>query len=442
MSSEIISRRKGLLALSPIAVFLFLYLAVSLIIGDFYKMPLSIAFIVAAMWALFTTPTANLSKRIEIFSKGAAKSDILYMVWIFILAGAFSALAKGTGSIDVTVDLVLSIIPSELIIPGLFIAACFISLSIGTSVGTVVALTPFACELATTTGGDIAFLVAVVLGGSFFGDNLSFISDTTIAATRSQNCKMSDKFKTNLWIAIPAAITALFAYSFSGNSGIGEYHHLANTSTSAMLILPYIIVIITAAFGLNVLVVLTLGIISAVTISFFYTDISLINMCGLLGEGIDSMGNLIVVTLLAAGLLELIKFNGGIQFIIQWLTRHISGKKGSQFSIALLVSIVNLCTANNTIAIITVGEIAKNISIRFNLDPRKVASILDTCSCIVQCIIPYGAQTLLAAGIAKVAPISFLPYLYYAWLLLIMVVVSILFNFPKKYTKENTLTKE
>lgn len=429
---------RGLLALSPIVVFLLLYVAVSVIIGDFYKMPLSIAFIIASMWALLLMPRMKVAERIEIFSSGAANSNILYMIWIFILAGAFSALAKGVGAIDATVNLTLSVLPASFLVPGLFVVTCFISMSIGTSVGTVVALTPFAVQLAHSTGSPVAYMVAVVLGGSFFGDNLSFISDTTIAATRSLHVKMNDKFKTNLWIALPAALVVLTVYIITSGQQLGETVPVQAVDASQwVLIVPYLIVIVTAMIGINVTVVLTLGIIACIVIALAMSSVTagLIDMCGLMGDGIAGMSDLIIVTLLAAGMLEVISYNGGITYIIQVLTRHISGQRGAQAVTALLVSLVNVCTANNTIAIITVGKIARQVALRFGIDPRKSASLLDTCSCIVQCIIPYGAQTLMAAGLAKMSPVSFLPYLYYCWALAAMVVLSIIFNSPHSGSK-------
>lgn len=423
-STQRVPTRRGLLALSPIAVFLSLYVAVSVIIGDFYAMPLSIAFVVAAMWALATLPRMPMKERIEIFSNGASNTNILYMIWIFVLAGAFSALAKGVGAIDATVELTLSFLPARLLLPGLFVTACFISMSIGTSVGTIVALTPFACQVAQTTGAHTALLVSVVLGGSFFGDNLSFISDTTIAATRSLRVQMNDKFKANLRIVLPAALVVLVLYFFQGatiDAGTVE----PGIGTSWLLVLPYLLVIAAAIAGMNVLLVLTLGITACMVLALCLGGTGLMAMCGLMGDGIKGMSDLIVVTLLAAGLLEVINYNGGIRYLIQLLTGRIGGSRGAQASIALLVSVVNVCTANNTIAIITTGSIARSIGQRYGIDPRKTASLLDTCSCIVQCIIPYGAQTLLAAGLAGLAPVAFLPYHYYAWALAVMVAVSI-----------------
>ena len=422
------TKARGFLAISPILIFLLFYLGSSIAIGDFYKVPISVAFIVAVIWAIITTRSNTLTYKIEIFSKGAANTNILYMIWIFILAGAFASLAKGIGAIDATVSLTLNTLPQQLIIPGIFLSACFISVSIGTSVGTVVALTPFATGIAADLGADASFFVAAVIGGSFFGDNLSFISDTTIAATRSQDCPMSDKFKANIWIAAPAALLTLIVYIIIGQTATSIP---ISSTTNSLLIIPYLVVIVMAAIGINVLVVLIMGIIVSAIIALLCTKHGLLNMMLFMGEGITSMGDLIVVTLLASGLLGLIKHNGGITCIIQWLTRHINGARGAQSCIALLVSIVNLCTANNTIAIITVGELSKRISNQFKLQPRKVASILDTCSCIVQSIIPYGAQALLAAGLSQLSPVSFTRYMFYTMFLVLMVALSIIFRFPR-----------
>ncbi|MCM1503871.1 MAG: Na+/H+ antiporter NhaC family protein [Muribaculum sp.] len=422
-----ITWRRGLVAISPIVVFLVFYLAVSIIIGDFYKMPIAVALLVASAWAVAIMRGTPLSKRVEVFSRDAGSSNVMYMVWIFILAGAFAALAKATGSVEATVNLALRWLPAEMLIPGLFLAACFISLSIGTSVGTVVALTPLAVQLAASESESVAFFVAVVIGGAFFGDNLSFISDTTIAATRTQGCRMNDKFKANLWIALPAAVGSLFLYAVLGShapnpEALGE--------SNSWLIMPYLTIIVTALAGVNVTVVLAIGIIVAFALGI-WLGYDAITLFGFMGEGIDSVGNLVIITLLAAGMLGLIKAAGGIQYILQVLTARIKGKRGAQCAIALLVSIVNLCTANNTVAIITVGSLSRDISRRYGIDPRKSASILDSCSCIVQSIIPYGAQTLLATSLAGISPVAPWPYLYYPWMLAIMVALSIIFRFPR-----------
>jgi Na+/H+ antiporter NhaC len=412
----------GLLALSPIIVFLLFYLVTSFVIGDFYKMPLSVAFLIASAWSMIIAKGIPLSTRIEIFSKEAGQPNVIYMMWIFILAGAFASIAKNIGAIDATVALTLRYLPAEFIIPGLFLAACFISLSIGTSVGTVVALAPLASDIAVQSGGNVSFFVAIILGGAFFGDNLSFISDTTIAATRSQGCKMNDKFKANILIALPAAVITLIVYVVMGTH-VNDFS--ASSDVNYWLIIPYFVIIILALIGLNVTVVLVCGIISTIILASIF-GISLLDMADYAGKGIDSMGELIIVTLLAAGMLGMIKYCGGITYLLNKLTSKISGARGAQAIIAILVGLVNICTANNTIAIITVGSLAKDIATRFGVTARKTASLLDTCSCIVQSLIPYGAQALLASTLTGIAPSSMLPYLYYPWALTFVVIISII----------------
>ena len=423
-----VSVGKGLLSLSPVVLFLLLYLAVSAVIGDFYKIPIAVALAAACIWSIAVFRGRSLTERIEVFSRSAGHSDILYMVWIFILAGAFASLAREIGAVEATVSMTLHIFPAEFIVPGLFLAACFISLSIGTSVGTVVALSPLAAEIAAESGGNTPFIVAAVLGGAFFGDNLSFISDTTIAATRTQGCNTGDKFRANLWLAVPAACVTLAAY-MAIPSGIGEVS--AEATDRPWLVLPYLIIIAMAVCSINVTVVLCCGI--AATLLLGLTGgTSATDMLGFMGGGIDSMGNLIIITLLAAGMLGVVKATGGISFLLQALPRHTSGKRGAQTCIAVLVAAVNVCTANNTVAIITSGSISRDIAERFGLDPRKTASLLDTCSCITQCLIPYGAQTLLATSLAGITPAEPWRYLIYPWALAVCVTLSIIFGFPRK----------
>ncbi len=425
-----IPARRGLLAISPILVFLFFYLAVSVIIGDFYKMPIAVALLLGSAWAVVIMHGKPLSERVEIFSRDAGSSNVMYMVWIFILAGAFAAVAREIGAIEATVHLALRFLPVEMLIPGLFAAACFISLAIGTSVGTVVALTPLAVELAQSESGNVPFFVAVVLGGAFFGDNLSFISDTTIAATRTQGCRMRDKFRVNLWIALPAAVASLILYVILGV----QLPDMAGLSDSnPLLVAPYMLIILLALAGLNVTVVLSIGIVAAIILGLF-TGHDIISLFGFMGRGIDSVGQLIIITLLAAGMLGLIKAAGGIDYILQVLTRRIRGPRGAQAGIALVVGLVNLCTANNTVAIITVGQLASSLSKRFGVDPRKAASLLDTSSCIVQSLIPYGAQTLLATSLASISPVATWPYLYYPWALAVFLILSVVFRFPRLAT--------
>lgn len=418
---ERISAGRGLLAVSPIALFLMLYLAVSVAIGDFYKMPIIVALLIASAWAVLIMRGQPLLRRIETFSAEAGSSNVMYMIWIFILAGAFAALAKMTGSAEATVSLALRYMPEELIVPGLFLSACLISLAVGTSVGTVVALTPLVVEMTGSDPAATPFLVAVVLGGAFFGDNLSFISDTTIAATRTQGCDMRDKFRANVIIVVPAAIVTLVLYMAIGVEGL---HLAAPADASPWLVLPYIVVIVCAICGINVMVVLTLGIITSLA-QGLWIGFGCLELFGFMGQGMESMGQLTLITLMAAGMLGLIKALGGISYIMQTLTSRIRGARGAQASIAALVSIVNLCTANNTVAIITVGELAKNISRHYGIAPRKSASLLDTCSCITQALIPYGAQTLMAVGIAGLTPTAPWPYLYYPWVLIVFTIISI-----------------
>jgi Na+/H+ antiporter NhaC len=353
------------------------------------------------------------------------------MIWIFILAGAFAQSAKDIGSIDATVNLTLQCLPANLLLAGFFLASCFISLSIGTSVGTIVALTPVVAGIAEKTDMNMAFMTAIVVGGAFFGDNLSFISDTTIAATRTQGCAMRDKFRVNFLIVMPAALLVLVYYIFAGMDV--EVSH-EPVSIEWLKVLPYLIVLVSAFMGMNVALVLVLGIVSTGVIGLLTGSLTFFDWFASMGNGITGMGELIIVTLLAGGMLELIRYNGGIAYILYVLTRRIEGKRGAELCIATLVSIANVCTANNTIAIITVGPLAKDIAGKYGVDNRKSASILDTFSCVVQGIIPYGAQLLIASKLASLSPISIIGYLYYPMCVGVIAIVCILLRYPKKYS--------
>ena len=423
--------RKGLLALSPLMVFILLYLVTSIIARDFYKVPITVAFMAASMYAVVMSGGIPLRQRIDIYSRGAAKGQMMLMIWIFILAGAFAHTAKVMGAIDATVNMALTFLPANMLLAGLFLAACFISVSVGTSVGTIVALTPIAAGVAEQTGTSIPLLTAVVVGGSFFGDNLSFISDTTIIATSTQGCKLSDKFRVNSFIVVPAAIVILIVYLFMG-ANISAPQQIPEVAY--LKVLPYLLVLITAILGMNVMAVLSLGIILTGCIGIADGSFDVFGWMGAMGEGITGMGELIIITMMAGGLLEIIKHNGGIDFIIDRLTRHVSTKRGAEMAVAALVSVVDFCTANNTVAIITVGGIAKRIADRFGVDNRKCASILDTFSCTVQGLIPYGAQMLMAAGLAQLNPISILPYLYYPFAIGMAALLSIWLRYPKRYS--------
>ena len=423
--------KKGLLALSPLVVFIVLYLVTSIVAGDFYKVPITVAFMVASMYAFTIDGGMPLPQRIDIYSQGASTNQMMLMVWIFVLAGAFASSAKAMGCIDATVNLTLWLLPPQMLLAGLFLAACFISLSIGTSVGTIVALTPIAAGIATQTGMSVAFLTAIVVGGSFFGDNLSFISDTTIAATQTQNCKLSDKFRVNSYIVMPVALVVLIAYICMG----ADVHApSAALTVEPVKVVPYLLVLITAVFGMNVMAVLTLGLILTGVMGILSGSYDLYGWFGAMGSGIVDMGELIIITMMAGGLLELIRQRGGIDFIINTLTRRVNGKRGAELSIATLVSIVNVCTANNTVAILTVGGIAKHIGDRYGLDNRKCASILDTFSCFTQGLLPYGAQILMAAGLASINPVSIIPYLYYTFTLGVAALLAIIFRYPRRYS--------
>ncbi len=424
------SNKKGLIALSPLIVFIGLYLITSIIANDFYAVPISVAFLISSIYAVAISRGSTLSQRIVTFSRGAGTENIMQMLWIFVLAGAFANTAREIGCIDSTVNLMLRILPGNMVLSGLFLATCIISLSIGTSVGTIVALVPIAAGLAEGTDTSVSLMTAVVVGGAFFGDNLSFISDTTIAATSSQGCKMSDKFKANSFIAIPAAIVILVLYSIMGLDICSPNGALP---TNYIKILPYAAVLITAFMGFNVMTVLTIGIALTGIIGFADGSYNLYGWFGAMGKGVLDMSELIIITMLAGGLFEVIRSQGGIDYIIQKITRHIHGKRGAEFVIGSLVALADVCTANNTVAIITVGGIAKKISDAYGVNNRRTASILDTAACFMQGIIPYGAQILMAAGLAKLNPIDILPYLYYPLVLGFITVLSIIFRFPKKY---------
>ena len=415
----------GLLALSPVLVFLAVYLVSSLLSGDFYKIPVSAAFLLASAYAVAITPEKGINRRLAIFSGGAGHPNVLLMIWIFILAGAFAETAKEIGAINATVHFALHVIPGKMLFAGFFLTACFVSFAMGTSVGTIVALVPITTGIAGETGMDPAQLTAVIVGGAFFGDNLSFISDTTIAATRAAGCEMRDKFKANLLIVLPAFVVVLLIYLLQGQT----VSTIPQASVSQWYkLLPYLLVICTALCGLNVTLVLGLGILANALLGFVTGTMGWSSMLVSIGSGISGMADLIIVTLLAGGMLALIRHNGGLDYLVEILTRRIKGPGMAQLSIAALVSLANLCTANNTIAIITSGEIAKRISDRFGISPQRTASLLDTFSCVVQGVIPYGAQLLMASGLAGISALEIIPRLYYPFALAVSALFFIMIN--------------
>lgn len=435
------SNKKGLLALSPLFLLIVLIVAFTAYsVDSSHKdtcLSLTVAFMISSIYAVAISGGMPVKKRVDTYSKGAGANNLMLMLWIYVLAGSFAASAKAMGAVDATVNLALSILPASMILPGLFLAACFISVSIGTSVGTVVALVPIAAGLAHSMDANVGMMTAIIVGGAYFGDNLSFISDTTVVATQTQNCKMSDKFKVNSMIVVPAAVLVLIAYSVMG-IGLQAPTHISEVEY--MKVLPYLIVLITAIAGMNVMAVLTLGTLlcGAIGIGSHLIGASgsydLFGWFAAMGNGIIGMGELIIIAMMAGGMLEIIRENGGIDFIINKITAHVNSKRGAELSIAALVSMVNICTANNTVAILTVGNISKKIGDRFGVDNRKAASILDTFSCMVQGLIPYGVQMLLAAGLANLSPMDILPYLYYPLAIGVAALLAILFRYPKRFS--------
>ena len=435
------SNKKGLLALSPLFLLIVLIVAFTVYSVDAShkdtNLSLTVAFMISSIYAIAISGGMPIKSRVDTYSKGAGANNLMLMLWIYVLAGSFAASAKAMGAVDATVNLALSILPASMILPGLFLAACFISVSIGTSVGTVVALVPIAAGLAHSMDANVGMMTAIIVGGAYFGDNLSFISDTTVVATQTQNCKMSDKFKVNSMIVVPAAVLVLIAYSVMG-IGLQAPTHI--NEVEYMKVLPYLIVLITAIAGMNVMAVLTLGTLlcGAIGIGSHLMGASgsydLFGWFAAMGNGIIGMGELIIIAMMAGGMLEIIRENGGIDFIINKITAHVNSKRGAELSIAALVSMVNICTANNTVAILTVGNISKKIGDRFGVDNRKAASILDTFSCMVQGLIPYGVQMLLAAGLANLSPMDILPYLYYPLAIGVAALLAILFRYPKRFS--------
>lgn len=435
------SNKKGLLALSPLFLLIVLIVAFTVYSVDSShqdtSLSLTVAFMISSIYAVAISGGMPVRKRVDTYSKGAGANNLMLMLWIYVLAGSFAASAKAMGAVDATVNLALSILPASMILPGLFLAACFISVSIGTSVGTVVALVPIAAGLAHSMDANVGMMTAIIVGGAYFGDNLSFISDTTVVATQTQNCKMSDKFKVNSMIVVPAAVLVLIAYSVMG-VGLQAPTHI--NEVEYMKVLPYLIVLFTAIAGMNVMAVLTLGTLlcGAIGIGSHLLGASgsydLFGWFSAMGNGIIGMGELIIIAMMAGGMLEIIRENGGIDFIINKITAHVNSKRGAELSIAALVSMVNICTANNTVAILTVGNISKKIGDRFGVDNRKAASILDTFSCMVQGLIPYGVQMLLAAGLANLSPMDILPYLYYPLAIGVAALLAILLRYPRRYS--------
>ena len=418
--------KKGLLALAPIVAMILLLVAFSVYYGGVSNAPLLLIFVLTAIVAVAVTRGLPLKERVAVFSRGAGSPNLLLMVWIFMLAGAFAASAKDMGAAGAMVDLTLRILPARFALTGLFLAACLTSLCMGTSVGTIVALMPIAAGLADKTSLALPLVAAAVVGGAFFGDNLSFISDTTIVSTQSQGCRLSDKFRFNVRMVMPVAVLVTALYVCLG-AGAGEVSFdLQSSAISFVKIIPYVVVLITAACGVNVLVVLSIG--NLLTCVTGMLDGSYDFMGWIAGtlNGVMGMAELILISMLAGGIFALISHNGGLDYMINLITRRVRSRAGAEWSICGLVAFANVCTANNTIAILSVGDIAKRVAEQFEIDPRRSASLLDTTSCCVQGLLPYGAQLLMASGLAGISAMSIVPYLFYPMLLAVAVAITIL----------------
>jgi len=408
-------------AFSPLLFFFVAYVGGSILLHDFYAIPIIVAFVAASLYALFVFRTKPFNNIVMAFARGAGNENIMYMILIFILAGAFASLAKSIGAIDATVNLCLYFLPTSLLLPGLFIATCLVSMSIGTSVGSIVAMVPLAAGLATQTGNSVALYTACIVGGAFFGDNLSFISDTTIVATRTQGIAMHEKFKANLRIVLPAALIAMVIYAVIG-FGSSATHSV--DAPDIVRVLPYLVVLVTAICGFNVIVVLAIGLLLCSALALGLYSLTITSVMQSVDSGVKAMCELIVVTMLAGGLMEMVCINGGIDSLMNKISRRIKNRQGAELSIGALVVLADFCTANNTIAILTVSSIAKQIAERFGIAPQRVASLLDTWSCFAQSLIPYGAQLLIASGLAGIAPTQIIQFLFYPFVLALVTLGS------------------
>ena len=419
-------------ALLPILVFLVLFIGSGIIMKDFYAMPTIVAFLIALAVAFFQNPSLKFNDKIKACAKGVGDDNVITMCLIFLAAGAFSGAVSAAGGVDSTVNLGLSLIPSQFAVVGLFLIGCFISVSMGTSVGTIVALAPIAVGISEATGFNMALCLAAVVSGAMFGDNLSMISDTTIAAVRTQGCEMSDKFKMNFLIVLPAAIVTAIIYFVSTLGGassvaIGDYNILQ--------VIPYLLVLGGALAGINVFVVLIVGTVTSVAAGLITGTMTAATVFSSIGSGVTGMYDITVISITVAAISALVKEYGGIDFVLNFIKNRTRTKKGAMLSIGALVLGVDLSTANNTIAIVLAGPIAKEISDEFGIDPRRSASLLDIFASVGQGLIPYGAQMLYAAAAAGISTYALIPYAFYPILMLICALGFIFFVPEKKAGK-------
>lgn len=445
--AEIRSAHPGWSIFLPFITFVVFYLGLSLVLNDFYAVPMPIAFLVAGATALLMNHRQSFGVKIDNFCHGMGDSKIMMMVLIFLLAGAFAQVCMDMGAVQAAVTLAQNAIPPSLLLCGTFVVACFISLAIGTSCGTIAALTPIAASLAGTAGGVPEMLLGAVVGGAMFGDNLSMISDTTIAATRTQNVQMRDKFFTNIKMVMPAAVVVILIYVMFGREGV-DFAPPEIATAHFVLVFPYVLVLLLALCGANVMAALFIGaVVAAIIGACVPGDFSLVNALKSSGKGALAMGETLTVALLAGGVLKTINSNGGVQFLLDKVERFIRGSRTCELGTALIVSLVNLLTANNTVAIIIAGPVAKDLSSRYNCEPKRIAGILDVASCVVQGVIPYGAQILMAVGTAKTvgldtSPMLVIKYLFYPMLMAVALLAYIALNGKTGKRQAATLTTD
>lgn len=414
------------IALLPIGVFLIIFLGAGIVFQDFYAMPAIVAFLIALFVAFLQNKELSFNKKIEVIAKGVGEENIITMSLIFLCAGGFSGAVTAAGGVDSTVNLGLSLIPAHFAVAGLFLIGCFISVSMGTSMGTIAALAPIAVGISEKTGFALSICIGAVVCGAMFGDNLSMISDTTIAAVKTQGCEMKDKFKANFFIVLPAAIITVLIFWFATRDM--NFHLEENLSYSLWEVLPYMVVLLGALIGINVFVVLISGIVISLIVGVSMGHIALSEMFQVVGNGVTSMYDITVISIIVACIVSLVKEHGGIQFILNLIKSKINGRRGAEFGIALLALFVDACTANNTVAIVMTGPIAKEISEEFDVDPRRSASLLDMFTSVGQGIIPYGAQLLSAATLTGLTPLQIIPNLYYPLLMGVCGVLAIIFR--------------
>lgn len=414
------------IALLPIGVFLIIFLGAGIVFKDFYAMPAIVAFLIALFVAFLQNKELSFNKKIEVIAKGVGEENIITMSLIFLCAGGFSGAVTAAGGVDSTVNLGLSLIPAHFAVAGLFLIGCFISVSMGTSMGTIAALAPIAVGISEKTGFALSICIGAVVCGAMFGDNLSMISDTTIAAVKTQGCEMKDKFKANFFIVLPAAIITVLIFWFATRNM--NFHLEENVSYSLWEVLPYMVVLLGALIGINVFVVLISGIVISLIVGVSMGHIALSEMFQVVGNGVTSMYDITVISIIVACIVSLVKDHGGIQFILNLIKSKINGRRGAEFGIALLALFVDACTANNTVAIVMTGPIAKEISEEFDVDPRRSASLLDMFTSVGQGIIPYGAQLLSAATLTGLTPLQIIPNLYYPLLMGVCGVLAIIFR--------------